>query len=132
MKPKKIVKKIIKIPLKVIDQYVENQTGVDLSKIFSKAESGLVPGAELVVTLQDASQNCEIMWNPEGNVDSSQVTAIVQSILIGRPYVQSIVVVTQPESSPQLVLPLDPSSDLNSGGVVSIQYEDIEDEDATE
>lgn len=128
MKPKKIVK----IPLKIIDQYVEAQTGVDLSKIFSKAESGFASDAELAVLMHGGSPNCEIIWDPTGNVSSSQVTAVVQSILIGRPYVESIVVKTKTGNSPQLVLPLEPSTDLNSGGVVSIQYEDIEDEDAAE
>ena len=130
MKPKKLVKKIVKIPMKVIDQYVEAQTGVDLSKIFSKAESGLAMDAELVVSMWGGS-SAEILWKQEGgSVSSSQVTAVVQSILIGRPYVTSIVLRTPPKQSRQLVIPFEPSMQDTSEGVVSIQYSEIE--DATE
>lgn len=124
MKPKKL----LKIPLRVIDQYVEAQTGVDLSKIFSKAESGFALGAELVVSMLPGS-SAEILWDPEGNVDSSQVTAVVQSILIGRPFVTSIVLRTPPEKLPQLVLPFEPSTEDISKGVVTIQYSDIDEDD---
>jgi hypothetical protein len=133
MKPKKIIKKIIKIPMKVIDQYVEAQTGVDLSKIFSKAERGLAMDAELVVSMPDG-QSAEILWNQEaGSVSSSQVTAVVQSILIGRPYVTSIVLRTHRGKLQPLVTLCEPSIEDISEGVVSIQYSEIEEEDdATE
>jgi hypothetical protein len=133
MKPKKIIKKIVKIPMKIIDQYVEAQTGVDLSKIFLKAEHGLAMDAELVVSMPDGS-SAEILWNEEaGSVSSSQVTAVVQSILIGRPYVTSIVLRTLRGKSQPLVTLCEPSTEDTSESVVTIQYSDIEEEDdATE
>jgi len=127
-------KKLLRIPLKVIDQYVEAQTGIDLSKIFStQKESGIAQDAELAVSMLDG-YSAEILWDPDGSVSSSQMIAVVESIIADRPNVCKIEVRRPDTSSPQLVLPFDNDTDLSSGGVVSIQYEDIneEEDDATE
>jgi hypothetical protein len=104
---------------------------VDLSKIFSKAERGLAMDVELAVSMPDGS-SAEILWKQEedgGSVSSSQVTAVVQSILIGRPYVTSIVLRTLRGKSQSLVTLCEPSTQDISEGVVSIQYSEIEEED---
>lgn len=133
MKPKKI----LRIPLKVLDKYVENRTGglIDLSEIFSMMkETGGALDAELVVSMPDGL-SAEILWDPAGPVSSSQVIAVVESILSARPNVTSISVLCLSEESnspttskQQLALPLEEPTENTSGGVVSIQYSDMEEE----
>ena len=124
MKPKRL----LKVPLKALDFWVEKQTGglVDLSEIFSIVkESGAALDAELVVSMQDGS-SATILWDPTGPVSSSHLIAVVGSILRDRPSVTSIQVLTPPTSSPESVTPSEAPTESTSGGVVSVSYSDIE------
>lgn len=120
MKPKRL----LKIPLKALDFWVEKQTGglLDLSEIFSAVkENGNALDAELVVSMQDGS-SATILWDPTGAVSSSQLIAVVESILRGRPSVTSIAVLTPPTSSPEVATPSEALTENSSGGVVSVSY----------
>jgi hypothetical protein len=124
MKPKKL----LRIPLRVIDQIVENKTGglIDLSEIFlTVKDDGNALGAELVVSMPDG-YSAQILWDPDGPVSSSQVIAVVQSILAGHPCVTSISVLTPQTSSPEPVTPYEKYTDPISGGSVTIRSEPIE------
>lgn len=133
MKPKKL----LKVPLKALDFWVERQTGglIDLSEIFSTVkEAGGALDAELVVSMPDGS-SAEILWDPAGSVSSSQVIAVVESILSARPSVTSISVLCPSEESnspttskQQLALPFEGPTESTSGGVVSIQYSEAKNE----
>ena len=122
-------KKLLRIPLKIIDQYVEAQTGIDLSKIFSTQKAnGIAQDVELAVSMLDG-YSAEILWDPDGSVNSLEMIAVVESIIADRPNVCKIEVRRPDVLSPQLVLPFDSDTDLSSGGVVSIQYSEIDEEE---
>ena len=126
----------IKLPARVIDQIVENKTGglVDLSEIFSmgkkaaEKEIGDASNAVLAVSMPDGS-SVTIWWDPTGFVSTSELISVVRSIISDRPSVTSIRVVTPPTSLPEVAKPSEePTVSTSEGGVVSIEYSDIDEE----
>ena len=126
------IKKILKVPLNVLETVVENKTGLDLdlSEIFfHRAENGNASDVALAVSMPDGL-SVEILWDPAGPVSSSEMIAVVESILTDRPFATSIQVLTPPTSSPQLALPFEPAIAPISKPPVTISYSEID--DATE
>lgn len=124
--------KLLRIPLKVVETVIENKTGLDLdiSEIFyHQPESGSVSNAALAVSMLDG-YSAQILWDPNGPVGTSDLIAIVTSILTARKDVASISVSligsSQTSSKPPVATPSEPPTESTSGGVVSIEYSDIE------
>lgn len=130
-------KKILRIPLRILESVVQNKTGLDLdlSEIFwTNPEGGNASDVALAVSMRDG-WSAEIMWDPDGPVSSSQLTAVVLSILKDRKNVDSIQVSIPPTFSPEAVKPSElvtaPTSEQLDlfDPPIRITYSDIEDSD---
>lgn len=124
--------KLLRIPLRVLETVVENRTGLDLdlSEIFwTNPESGAASNVALAVSMPDG-YSAQILWDPNGPVGTSDLIAVVTSILTARKDVASISVnlteSSRTSSKPPVATPSEPPTESTSGGVVSIEYSDID------